>query len=182
MLHMFGLLLNLRLKFITLFAKGKLKMLLVKKKLLVLILIIFFPVSSLTSYASDKFVLKDMAGMVHNLNQYKGKWVIVNYWATWCPPCLEEIPELVALYDSRNSKDLMIIGVVFDYEVVKDVTDYIDDMLISYPTVLGDADVTKQIGSAGVLPTTYIYNRRGELVKVKKGIVSRHYLETIMRE
>lgn len=158
-------------------------MVLVKKKLLLLILFMFFSVSSsITSHASDQFVLKDMDGKVHSLHQYKGKWVVVNYWATWCPPCLEEIPDLVSLYDSRKDKDVMVIGVVFDYETVKDVTDYIDDMLMSYPTVLGDDKVTKQIGSTEVLPTTYIYNPQGELVKVKKGIVSRQYLETMMRE
>jgi len=142
----------------------------------------FFSVSSLTSYALDKFVIKDMDGKVHRLSQYKGKWVIVNYWATWCPPCLEEIPDLVTLYDSRRNKDVMVIGVVFDYETVKEVADYIDDMLMSYPTVLGGEYVSKQIGSAEVLPTTYIYNPHGKLVKVKKGIVSRQYLETIMKE
>lgn len=158
-------------------------MVLVKKKLLLLILFMFFSVSSsIISHASDQFVLKGMDGKVHSLHQYKGKWVVVNYWATWCPPCLEEIPDLVSLYDSRKDKDVMVIGVVFDYETVKDVTDYIDDMLMSYPTVLGDDKVTKQIGSAEVLPTTYIYNPQGELVKVKKGIVSRQYLETMMRE
>ncbi len=142
----------------------------------------FFSVSSLTAHALDQFILKDMAGKVHRLNQYKGKWVIVNYWATWCPPCLEEIPDLVALYDGHKDKDVMVIGVVFDYETVKEVVDYIDDMLMSYPTVLGGDHVSKQIGSAEVLPTTYIYNPRGKLVKVKKGIVSRQYLETIINE
>lgn len=157
-------------------------MVLVKKKHLLLMLIMFFSVSSLTSNASDKFVLKDMVGKVHRLNQYKGKWVIVNYWATWCPPCLEEIPDLVSLYDSRKDKDVMVIGVVFDYEAVEEIAEYIDDMLMSYPTVLGDDNVTKQIGSAEVLPTTYIYDPLGELVKVKKGIVSRQYLETMMKK
>jgi thiol-disulfide isomerase/thioredoxin len=157
-------------------------MILFKKKHFLFILIMFFSVSSLTAHALNQFVLTDMEGKVHRLNQYKGKWVIVNYWATWCPPCLEEIPDLVALYDGRKDKDVMVIGVVFEYKTVKEVTDYIDDMLMSYPTVLGGDHVTKQIGSAEVMPTTYIYNPRGKLVKVKKGIVSRQYLETIVNE
>lgn len=158
-------------------------MVLVKKKLLLLMIFMFFSVSSsIVSRASDQFSLKDLTGKTHNLSQYKGNWVIVNYWATWCPPCLEEIPDLVALYDSRKDKDIMIIGVVIDYETVNDVTQYVDDMLMSYPVVLGDETVTKQIGNAEVLPTTYIYNPRGELVKVKKGIVSRQYLETVMEK
>jgi thiol-disulfide isomerase/thioredoxin len=106
--------------------------------------------------------------------------VIVNYWATWCTPCLEEVPDLVALYDSRKNKDVMIFGVVFDYQNAKEVAEYVDDMLISYPIVLGDDEVMKQIGSAEVLPTSYIYNPRGELVKTKRGKVTRQYLEAII--
>jgi thiol-disulfide isomerase/thioredoxin len=126
------------------------------------------------------FVLKDTAGKVHTLSQYKGKWVFVNYWATWCPPCLEEVPDFVALYDSRKNKDVMILGVAFDFESANEVAEYVDDMLMSYPIVLGDDETIKQIGSAEVLPTTYIYNPLGELVKTKRGKVTKQYLESIM--
>lgn len=130
--------------------------------------------------AGGGFILTDTAGKRHILSQYKGKWVIVNYWATWCPPCLEEVPDLVALYDSRKGKDVQMFGVVFDYENTKEVAEYVDDMLMSYPIVLGDDTVVKQIGAADVLPTTYIYNPQGELVKTKRGKVSKAYLEEIM--
>jgi thiol-disulfide isomerase/thioredoxin len=129
-----------------------------------------------------EFALRDTAGKQHTLSQYKGKWVFVNYWATWCPPCLEEVPDLVALYDSRKHKDVVVIGVVFDFDSEKEVFDYLDDMLMSYPIVLGDEAVKKQIGSADVLPTTYVYNPRGELVKVKRGLVTKQYLESLMKQ
>ncbi len=150
----------------------------VKKIGFLLCLLLFL--TSINAQAGDSFVLKDMSGKKHALAQYKGKWVFVNYWATWCPPCLEEVPDLVALYDSRKSKDVEVIGVVFDYENVKEVTDYVDDMLMSYPIVLGDDEVASQIGEPSVLPTTYIYNPHGELVKTKHGKVTRQYLESIM--
>jgi thiol-disulfide isomerase/thioredoxin len=130
--------------------------------------------------AKVNFVLKDTIGVTHQLSNYKGKWVLVNYWATWCPPCLEEVPDLVNLYDRRKKKDLMVIGVVLDYKSVKEVTDYVDDMLMSYPIVLGDDAVTSQIGSADVLPTTFIYNPQGELVKIKRGLITKQYIEKII--
>ncbi|HNV88465.1 MAG TPA: TlpA disulfide reductase family protein [Methylotenera sp.] len=136
--------------------------------------------SPIFALAANSFALKDTEGKKHTLSQYKGKWVIVNYWATWCPPCLEEVPDLVALYDSRKNKDVMIIGVAFDYQSAKEVAEYVDDMLMSYPIVLGDDEVTKQIGNVEVLPTSYIYNPRGELVKTKRGLVTKQYLESLM--
>lgn len=143
-------------------------------------LLLFFSMNSANVFAAESFVLKDLDGATHELSQYQGKWVIVNYWATWCPPCLEEIPDFVNLYDSRKDKDLMVIGVVFDYEAKKEVLTYMDDMLMSYPVVLGNEAIVNQIGPADALPTTYIYNPQGKLVKIKRGIVSRQYLETIL--
>ena len=144
----------------------------------------FFFTSSGIALAEEKatshFLLKDMTGKQHQLSAYKGKWVLVNYWATWCPPCLEEVPDLVNLYDHRRKKDLMVIGVAFDYKTTKEVTDYVDDMLMSYPIVLGDDGVTSQIGTAEVLPTTYIYNPQGELVKIKRGLVTKQFIENII--
>ncbi|MGB2831779.1 MAG: TlpA disulfide reductase family protein [Methylotenera sp.] len=128
----------------------------------------------------QNFVLKDMAGKQHKLSDYQGKWVLVNYWATWCPPCLEEVPDLVNLYDNRRKKDLMVLGVVFDYESVSSVKTFVDDMLMSYPVILGDDKVSAQIGAADSLPTTYIYNPKGELVKIKRGLVSKQYIEGII--
>ena len=110
-----------------------------KKNTFLSCLLIFFASSAWNvALAANNFVLKDTTGKTHSLSQYKGKWVFVNYWATWCPPCLEEVPDLVALYDSRKNKDVMMIGVALDYENAKEVADYVDDMLMSYPIVLGD--------------------------------------------
>ncbi len=127
------------------------------------------------------FVMKDTAGVKHQLSNYKGRWVLVNYWATWCPPCLEEVPDLVNLYDHRK-KDLMIIGVVFDYESERSVKSYVDDMLMSYPIVLGDDAVIAQIGSADVMPTTFIYNPQGQLVKIKRGLITKQYIEKFISQ
>ena len=153
----------------------------IKKSWLLSLLAVLLLSLSTVSTAANNFVLKDMAGKKHTLSEYKGKWVIVNYWATWCPPCLEEVPDLVALYDNRKNKDLVILGVAFDYQSAKEVTDYVNDMLISYPIVLGDDEVMKQIGFSDVLPTSYIYNPRGQLIKIKHGLVTKQYLDNLLK-
>jgi thiol-disulfide isomerase/thioredoxin len=153
------------------------------KLLLSLSFLLLFSTSSLVVAAEKppaSFELKDTSGLKHKLAAYKGKWVLVNYWATWCPPCLEEVPDLVNLYDHRRKKDLMILGVVFDYKSTKEVADYVDDMLMSYPIILGDDEVAAQIGTADVLPTTFIYNPQGELVKIKRGLITKQYIEKII--
>lgn len=155
---------------------------LTRQYLLLGVLISLFTIMSPPAIAepNKNFSLKDTAGVKHQLSNYTGKWVLVNYWATWCPPCLEEVPDLVNLYDHRKKKDLMVIGVVFDYPSTKEVAEYVDDMLMSYPVVLGDEAVTEQIGSADVLPTTFIYNPKGELVKVKRGLITKQYIEKLI--
>jgi len=71
--------------------------------------------------------------------------------------------------------------VVFDYKDVNEVKAYVDDMLMSYPIVLGDDSVVEQIGAAEVMPTTFIYNPKGKLVKVKRGIVTKQYVDNLMK-
>ena len=135
---------------------------------------------SLSAYATPTFTLVDTAGSRHRLADYQGKWVIVNYWATWCPPCLEEVPDLVNLYDQRKDKDVMVFGVVFEFKNVGEVEKFVDDMLMSYPIVLGNERVVAEIGPAEILPTTYIFNPRGELVKTRRGLITRKYIEDLI--
>lgn len=151
-----------------------------KKILFLLMLLVLSPFANVQAGAAADFMLKDMSGNVHRLSDYQGKWVLVNYWATWCPPCLEEVPDLVNLYDARKDRDLMVLGVVFDYKAVKEVSQYVDDMLMSYPIVLGNKTIETQIGSAEVLPTTYIYDPQGRLVQIKRGLITAAYIEKLM--
>ncbi|MDH5552227.1 MAG: TlpA family protein disulfide reductase [Nitrosomonas sp.] len=131
------------------------------------------------SFQAKAFKFQDSTGKIHTLADYKGKWVLINFWATWCPPCLEEIPDLIALYESRD--DVMVIGIAMDYADPKDVMEYVDAMSISYPTVLGDRRIAAQIEELSMLPSTYLFNPLGQPAARQIGLITREEIEAFMR-
>ena len=123
------------------------------------------------------FKVTDTKGKTHTLSGYKGKWVLVNYWATWCPPCLEEIPDLIALHENKKN-NLVVIGVAMDYRDPQQVTDFADGLLVEYPIVLGNSRIVSQIGPVQGLPTTYLYNPEGKMVAQQVGLITRAAVES----
>jgi thiol-disulfide isomerase/thioredoxin len=108
-------------------------------------------------YDAD-FSLEDMQGKTHRLSDYRGKWVLVNYLAIWCPPCLNEIPELISLHNAHQDKDLSVIDVAMESGSSGKVADFAQAHGISYPVVMGNLKITAQIGAVEVLPVSYLYN------------------------
>ncbi len=135
--------------------------------------------TALAARAGD-FSLTDTTGKVHKLSQYKGKWVLVNFWATWCPPCLEEIPDLVELHEDKKS-NVVVLGVAMDYRNGEDVKAFAESMMVSYPVILGSRKLAEQIGPVGGLPTTYLYNPQGKQVAHQMGAISRDDVESFIR-
>ena len=131
---------------------------------------------ALLSLQAQAFTLVDSKGKTHSLAQYKGKWVLVNFWATWCPPCLEEIPDLVALHDNKRNK-LVVLGVAMDYKDPKQVIQFAEQMMVTYPIILGDQKTAAQIGAIPGLPTTYLYNPEGKVVAYNVGALTREAVE-----
>jgi len=126
------------------------------------------------------FVFKDMQGKEQRLSDFRGKWVLVNFWATWCPPCLEEIPDLVALHEAHKGKDIVVIGVALDSSK-ESVTEFVARKQISYPIVVGDYDMADQIGEVNVLPTSYMFDPAGKLVSFQEGVVTRGSVESYIK-
>lgn len=140
-----------------------------------------FGLVCLTCFAmpANSFNLSDLNGKPLKLADYKGKWLLVNFWATWCPPCLEEIPDLIALHESK--RNIKVIGIALDAKDPKEIRAFADDNLMSYPLVLGDDRIASQFGKADVLPSTFIYNPQGKLVKVHRGLITKEQVEKLVQ-
>ena len=128
--------------------------------------------------ASADFRLTDSEGKLHRLGDYRGKWVIVNFWATWCPPCLEEIPDLVAVTEAR--KDVQVFGVAMEFQDSKQVLQFAEGMFVNYPIVLGDRNTADLIGKVQGLPTTFIYDPQGKLAVRHVGKITRKQIERLL--
>lgn len=128
--------------------------------------------------AGADFRLTDSDGKLHRLGDYRGKWVIVNFWATWCPPCLEEIPDLVAVTEAR--KDVQVFGVAMEFQDSKQVLQFAEGMFVNYPIVLGDRNTADLIGKVQGLPTTFIYDPQGKLAVRHVGKITRKQIERLL--
>ena len=129
---------------------------------------------------AEGFTLQDSKGKTHRLQDYKGKWVLVNFWATWCPPCLEEMPDLQKLHEKR--KDLVVIGIAMDYKDPQYVLSFAEDLLVTFPIVLGDPKIAAQIGKLQGLPTTYLYSPQGKLAAQNVGALTYQSVERYIEQ
>lgn len=128
------------------------------------------------------FSLADLKGKEHKLADEKGKWVIINYWATWCPPCVEEIPELVFFHDKHKDKDAIVWGVNFEDIEDKKVSDFLEEYMVSYTVLLAEPGLNSYFGPVMGLPTTYFISPEGEMVHTRVGRVTIDYIESIMKK
>lgn len=132
------------------------------------------------STAASGFELQDMDGHRQRLADYRGKWVLVNFWATWCPPCLAEVPELVSLHNAHKDKDLVVIGIAMD-STPESVAEFARRKKISYPLVLGTEKSALQIGEVEVLPTSFLYGPDGKKVTKQVGELTQESVEAFLR-
>lgn len=125
----------------------------------------------------------DLDGKSTFLSDYKGKWVIINLWATWCPPCLVEIPDLVLFHEEHKDKDAIVIGVNYEANDPQKVKAFAESQMINYPVVRFKGKVdgrTTPFGDLKGLPTTYMVTPEGNLVAARVGMVDQKMLETFI--
>lgn len=129
---------------------------------------------------APSFQLKDLSGKDLNLESSKGKVVLLNFWATWCGPCREEIPGLIAL-QQRYKDQLQIIGLVVDADDDKEVRKVVDSEEINYPVALADNETRFAYGGISALPTVFIINTEGRVVQKHVGFYDPALYETEVR-
>jgi cytochrome c biogenesis protein CcmG/thiol:disulfide interchange protein DsbE len=118
------------------------------------------------------FVLDDASGKPVRLSQFRGKVVLLNFWATWCAPCRVEIPWFIEFQKAQQSRGFTTLGVSLDEDGWDAVKPYIDEHKVNYGVVIGNDDVAQLYGAAS-LPTTFIIDRSGRIAATHVGICAK---------
>ena len=127
--------------------------------------------------AAAAFDLTDTKGVAHTLAAYRGKWVLVNAWATWCSPCLAEMPELEAL--GKSHPDLVVLGLAVDGQDARRVMQFAQRLHVTYPIIAADKAALRQF-TLRAYPTSILYDRSGTAVLTKEGRITRQEVEAII--
>lgn len=133
--------------------------------------------------ATPAFAFPDLSGQTRRLSEWDGRVVMVNFWAPWCPPCREEIPDFIELQERYGEHGLTIVGVAIDTQ--RNAQDYADTMGINYPILIAEEtgiEVAKDFGNAvGALPYTVVLDRDGEVVFRHRNKLSYQAAEEVVK-
>ncbi len=132
---------------------------------------------SAPSKAAPAWELKDVDGKTVKASDFDGKVVILDFWATWCPPCKAEIPGFVELQKQYGDKGLVVIGVSLDEQGPAVVKPFMKQFEMNYPVVMGDAKIVQAYGGIEGIPTTFIIDRSGNIVAGHVGYVAKETFE-----
>lgn len=128
------------------------------------------------------FALPDLDGVTRNLDEFRGKWVVLNFWATWCPPCLKEIPELVDFHDQNHRKNAVVVGVAFEDIDVRELREFTESYFMNYPILRSKPSAKTPFGVISGLPTTYLISPTGELVAKQSGPVTADMIQQFINQ
>lgn len=148
---------------------------------MLLMLGVGFACASAPPDKAPNFSLKTASGTTVELAKLKGSVVVVNFWATWCGPCRKEIPGFIEVYEQYKSKGLEIVGISLDRQGWEVVKPYIEQKKVTYPVVMGDDALTEAYGGISAIPTTFIVDKTGNIVKRHVGYMSKADLEGMIK-
>ncbi len=145
------------------------------------ILLCLISIYTLTAQAVD-MPLRDLQGKESKLSDYLGKWVVVNYWATWCPPCREEMPELQAFHDEHVDTNGVVLGFNTESKSENEISTFLEDYFVTYPNFrIGPVSKT-ELGAIPGLPTTFLVSPQGTVEARQVGGVTREMIEKFINK
>ena len=145
----------------------------IRKRIAFFALLIFFlPATVLAQETiAPQFALKDINGRTVRLSAYRGKVVLINFWATWCPPCRAEMPDLVKLQHDYAAQGLQVIGITYPPETKTQVRRFATSLKVNYPIILGTRQIKERFSADETLPLTVVIDRNGNVNTVISGIL-----------
>jgi thiol-disulfide isomerase/thioredoxin len=149
----------------------------------IIIFVVLFLNIEITSAQIKKmpsFKLKNLQGKQISSSNFEDKVLLINFWATWCGPCKEEIPALIKLHKEYKEKGFQVISIAVSSNP-KDLKDFAEKMSINYPILLGDAKVVRAFGNISVVPTTFIVDKKGNVQKMLLGAKPYKEFENLIR-
>ena len=130
--------------------------------------------------AAMDFTLPDLAGNSVHLADFRGKTVILDFWATWCPPCIFQVPELNKFWAAhKDAGDVMVIGVAVDVEGAEIVSPWAEEQGIAYPIAIGSEELARDFGAVG-FPTLVIVKPDGRIDSLHVGLIESDELEALV--
>jgi peroxiredoxin len=132
--------------------------------------------------AAPDFALKDAEGKLVHLSDYRGKVVLLDFWATWCGPCKIEIPWFMDFQRQNQEKGLVVLGISMDDEGWEIVKPYLASMKVNYRVLIGNDHTAQLYGGVDALPTTFLIDREGKIAAVHVGLVDRKDFENGISE
>ncbi len=130
---------------------------------------------------ADDFFVKSTDGRRIVLSKLKGKVVVLNFWATWCPMCQQQIPGFLEVYEEYKNQGLEIVGLSIEQGNESEVISFIRSHKISYPVSFADSALISDYGPIDYIPTTFIVNKDGDIVYKKVGSMGPSQLESIIK-
>jgi cytochrome c biogenesis protein CcmG/thiol:disulfide interchange protein DsbE len=121
---------------------------------------------------APSWVLKDLEGRSVSSTNFQGRVLLINFWATWCPPCRKEIPDFVKFTHENDTNRVVILGLSVDEGGVDVVKPFVGSYKINYPVLMADQSVTDAFGGVAGFPTTFVIDAKGNLVSRHLGMFS----------